>query len=553
MSKENTAVTKKKIKRCKEDVVFDAACFIILTLVLFVVAYPLYWVIISSISAPSAVSSGKVLLHPIGFTLKGYAEVFKNDQVMRGFLNSLIITFCGVMVNLIVTLPTSYALSRSNFSGKKPITIFYLITMFFGGGLIPTYLVIQRLQMLNTIWALILPGCLSVYNMIVARTFFKSNISEELYEDGLETYLERVSLDMTNFTSKEAEEKKEKTAGSDTKKVVVVDEKALARMYQYIQRNYGKTWLSESEEKSRNYQLCRGIHSDCSLYYTEGVLKNPVGKYYQLSYAQKQKDKNLHAYYDQHRAVRQNISLLYQELKKAMLLQEDQSFADADHGILQPARMWKVGRSQNADLFRLEQRRNSLDFVVDILVDASGSQRPRQENVTLQTYILAETLSRLHIPFRVMSFCTFWDYTILHRMRDYDDPREKNSNIFEYITSSNNRDGLAVKAAGMDLLKRQEDRKLLILLSDGKPYDVLVNRPNARNPKPYRDDYALHDTATEVRRLRQQGVSVLGVFVGEETELVAEQKIFGKDFAYARDIRNFSHMVGSYLRRKIEE
>ena len=382
---------------------------------------------------------------------------------------------------------------------------------------------------------------------------WKDFLSEELYEDGLETYLERVSLDMTNFTSKEAEEKKEKTAGSDTKKVVVVDEKALARMYQYIQRNYGKTWLSESEEKSRNYQLCRGIHSDCSLYYTEGVLKNPVGKYYQLSYAQKQKDKNLHAYYDQHRAVRQNISLLYQELKKAMLLQEDQSFADADHGILQPARMWKVGRSQNADLFRLEQRRNSLDFVVDILVDASGSQRPRQENVTLQTYILAETLSRLHIPFRVMSFCTFWDYTILHRMRDYDDPREKNSNIFEYITSSNNRDGLAVKAAGIDLLKRQEDRKLLILLSDGKPYDVLVNRPNARNPKPYRDDYALHDTATEVRRLRQQGVSVLGVFVGEETELVAEQKIFGKDFAYARDIRNFSHMVGSYLRRKIEE
>ena len=192
MSIENTAVTKKKIKRCKEDVVFDAACFIILTLVLFVVAYPLYWVIISSISAPSAVSSGKVLLHPIGFTLKGYAEVFKNDQVMRGFLNSLIITFCGVMVNLIVTLPTSYALSRSNFSGKKPITIFYLITMFFGGGLIPTYLVIQRLQMLNTIWALILPGCLSVYNMIVARTFFKSNISEELYEaaeiDGCTTF-----------------------------------------------------------------------------------------------------------------------------------------------------------------------------------------------------------------------------------------------------------------------------------------------------------------------------------------------------------------------------
>ena len=129
MSKENTAVTKKKMKRCKEDVVFDAACFIILTLVLFVVAYPLYWVIISSISAPSAVSSGKVLLRPIGFTLKGYAEVFKNDQVMRGFLNSLIITFCGVMVNLIVTLPTSYALSRSNFSVSFRRNCFWKVHM----------------------------------------------------------------------------------------------------------------------------------------------------------------------------------------------------------------------------------------------------------------------------------------------------------------------------------------------------------------------------------------------------------------------------------------
>ena len=181
MSKENTAVTKKKIKRCKEDVVFDAACFIILTLVLFVVAYPLYWVIISSISAPSAVSSGKVLLHPIGFTLKGYAEVFKNDQVMRGFLNSLIITFCGVMVNLIVTLPTSYALSRSNFSGKKPITIFYLITMFFGGGLIPTYLTVKELGLNGTLWAIIIPGSLSVYNMIILRTSFES-IPESLVE-----------------------------------------------------------------------------------------------------------------------------------------------------------------------------------------------------------------------------------------------------------------------------------------------------------------------------------------------------------------------------------
>lgn len=174
----------KPVKRCREDVIFDTVIFIILTLILFVVAYPLYWVIISSFSDPTAVSAGKVLLRPMGFTLKGYAEVFKNSQVMRGFFNSIVITVVGVCVNLAVTLPTAYALSRDNFSGKKPITVFYMITMFFGGGMIPTYLVVKNMHLLNTIWALVLPGCLSVYNMIVARTFFKSNISEELYEAG---------------------------------------------------------------------------------------------------------------------------------------------------------------------------------------------------------------------------------------------------------------------------------------------------------------------------------------------------------------------------------
>lgn len=176
------SLKRKKTKRCKEDVFFDIVVFILLTIILIIVAYPLYWVVISSVSNPSAVSSGDVLWKPIGFTWKGYAEVFKNGAVMRGFLNSVAYTVSGVSVNLIVTLPTAYALSRSVFSGKKPITIFYMITMFFGGGLIPTYLVVKNLHMLNTMWALILPGCLSVYNMIVARTFFKSNISEELYE-----------------------------------------------------------------------------------------------------------------------------------------------------------------------------------------------------------------------------------------------------------------------------------------------------------------------------------------------------------------------------------
>ena len=152
----------------------------------------------------------------------------------------------------------------------------------------------------------------------------------------------------------------------------------------------------------------------------------------------------------------------------------------------------------------------------------------------------------------VMSFCTFWDYTILHRFREYDDPQSANENIFNYVTSSNNRDGLAIKTAGYGLLQRSEEKKILIVLSDGKPYDVIVNRPHAKNPEPYMGKYAINDTATEVRHLRNLGVSVLGVFAGEEKDLSTEKKIFGKDFAYIRDISNFSRIVGRYLIKQLD-
>ena len=172
----------KKIRRSKEDVIFDAVLFIILTFIFIIVAYPLYFIIISSVSDPKAVAGGKVIFYPIGLNFKGYAEVFKDSRIIRSFLNSLFYTFCGTMLNLAVTLPTAYALSRKKFFLKKPVTIFYMITMFLSGGMIPTYLVVQKTGLLDTMWSLIIPGALSVYNMIVARTFFQQNISEELYE-----------------------------------------------------------------------------------------------------------------------------------------------------------------------------------------------------------------------------------------------------------------------------------------------------------------------------------------------------------------------------------
>ena len=376
-------------------------------------------------------------------------------------------------------------------------------------------------------------------------------LSEEMYEEVLESYAEQLTNSVSGLensaVTEEMEEKRQKK-----RSVKVVTTEMLEKAYTYVELNYGKSYLSEAEEKKINYQMCRGIHSDCSLYFTEGILKNPVKSNYQYEYAKRLRNKNIWLYHDKHRIVKHNITVLTETLRKSLVLRSETQTVLSDRGMIVPSRLWRIGRTNDAKLFQQELKGEISDFVVDVLIDASGSQMKRQGDVALQAYIISEALSNVDIPYRVMSFCTFWDYTIMHRFRRYDDPRSENDNIFNYVTSSNNRDGLAIRTAGYDLLQREEEKKIMIILSDGRPYDVIINRPNAKNPEPYQGKAAIADTATEVRRLRNLDVSVLGVFAGEEKDLATEKKIFGKDFAYIRDIANFSKIVGRYLTKQLE-
>lgn len=376
-------------------------------------------------------------------------------------------------------------------------------------------------------------------------------LSEEMYEEVLESYAEQLTNSVSGLensaVTEEMEEKRQKK-----RSVKVVTPEMLEKAYTYVELNYGKSYLSEAEEKKINYQMCRGIHSDCSLYFTEGILKNPVKSNYQYEYAKRLRNKNIWLYHDKHRIVKHNITVLTETLRKSLVLRSETQTVLSDRGMIVPSRLWRIGRTNDAKLFQQELKGEISDFVVDVLIDASGSQMKRQGDVALQAYIISEALSNVDIPHRVMSFCTFWDYTIMHRFRRYDDPRSENDNIFNYVTSSNNRDGLAIRTAGYDLLQREEEKKIMIILSDGRPYDVIINRPNAKNPEPYQGKAAIADTATEVRRLRNLDVSVLGVFAGEEKDLATEKKIFGKDFAYIRDIANFSKIVGQYLTKQLE-
>ena len=376
-------------------------------------------------------------------------------------------------------------------------------------------------------------------------------LTEELYEEALERYMEQLTETMTGLEDRSVTENMEEERRKKHK-ITVLPPEALEKAHTYVELNYGRTYLTDTEEKRINHLMCRGIHGDCSLYFTEGILKNPVKRNYQYEYAVRLRNKNIWLYHDKHRIVKHNIAELTDTLRKSLTLRAETQTVLSDRGMIVPSRLWRIGRSSDAKIFQRELKADAADFVVDVLIDASGSQMSRQGEVAIQAYIISEALSNVEIPHRVMSFCTFWDYTILHRFRKYDDPRTENENIFNYVTSSNNRDGLAIKTAGYSLLQRQEEKKILIVLSDGRPYDVIVNRPNAKNPQPYRGSTAISDTATEVRRLRNLDVSVLGVFAGEEKDLATEKRIFGKDFAYIRDIRNFSRIVGRYLKKQLD-
>lgn len=377
-------------------------------------------------------------------------------------------------------------------------------------------------------------------------------LSEEMYEDALESYMEQLTSNVAGMENADVTREMEEERQSK-QKITVLPLEALEKAHTYVELNFGKTYLSELEEKRMNQLMCRDIHSDCSLYFTEGILKSPVKRNYQYEYAKRLKNKNIWLYHDKHRIVKRNIALLTEMLKKSLVIKSENQEILSDRGMIVPSRLWRLGRSSDAQVFRRELKGDSSDFVVDVLIDASGSQMSRQGEVALQAYIISEALSNAELPHRVMSYCTFWDYTILHRFREYDDPRSANENIFNYVTSSNNRDGLAIRAAGYGLLNREEEKKILIILSDGRPYDVIVNRPNAKNPAPYHGKYAIIDTAAQIRKLRSQGVSVLGVFAGEEKDLATEKKIFGKDFAYIRNITGFSKIVGRYLTKQLED
>ncbi|MEK3734420.1 MULTISPECIES: carbohydrate ABC transporter permease [Paenibacillus] len=171
-----------RIKESLGDRIFLTVTYIMLTLVLIAVLYPLIYIVSSSLSSPSAVSAGKVWLWPVDMTLAGYEAVFRNGQVLTGYANSLFYTVAGTLISVSLTIMVAYPLSKKSFFGRTPLMIFITFTMLFSGGLIPTYLVVKSMGLIDTRWALLIPNAVWVWQVIIARTFFQTSIPDELSE-----------------------------------------------------------------------------------------------------------------------------------------------------------------------------------------------------------------------------------------------------------------------------------------------------------------------------------------------------------------------------------
>lgn len=396
----------------------------------------------------------------------------------------------------------------------------------------------------------------NIKNVEVDFDTFADFMLEELYDD---QEVENIETEINNFTGGMlvdglGDEKEDINLESTPHRVLYVNEEILNKIYKRVEYYYGKSYLNEGDRRKIESRNCRNVHEGCRLHFTDGVLRSHCENAFQLKYVTRQKDNNLFEFQYKMKVYRRQINKLRECFSRLLIEESSSDRLYSDCGTIYANKAWRIGRSSNNKIFYKDVDNGKGRYVIDILLDSSGSQTSKQFMVAIQAYILSAALTLARIPNRVMGFQSFLDYTILKRFRDYNDNVRKCEDIFEYYCSGNNRDGLAIKATCDGLLEREEENKILIVLSDGKPNDVKIGKDSSRSIRgemSYKGIVGIKDTAMEVRKARKRGIMVLGVFTGKEIDLEAEKKIYGKDFIYIKDIQRFSDIVSTYLKKVI--
>ena len=324
----------------------------------------------------------------------------------------------------------------------------------------------------------------------------------------------------------------------------------------FMAEKFGRSLLNEKQMAELEKKLCSGNHKNCRLHITKG---GAAEMHIRNAFEALQKERE-EAQIANNRAVfRQNeasnriaIQKLTEKIQNSVLLYLRPYTVRSESGELEGGRIWRALNLDDRNVFRRTENADAGDVSVDILLDASTSQKGRLESISGQAFCIAEALTRCRIPCRVMSFCSMTGYTVLRIFRDYHE-EAKNSSIFEYVSNGCNRDGLAVRTVHHLMNESSCEHRLLIVLSDVKPQDIVRFREREDEEYlPYEQDYGIRDTAFEVRRARADGIAVICVFTGDDDDLPAARTVYGRDFARIRSIDQLADTVGLLIQNQIK-
>ena len=327
-----------------------------------------------------------------------------------------------------------------------------------------------------------------------------------------------------------------------------------AELRAFMETKYGKPVYSPNKIAEIERSLCSGNHADCHLHFTKG---EPVKGKIQNGFEALQKTREAvqiqknRDYYQKNLAQnRTSIAKLTAKIQNSVLLHLQPSPVKANAGRLNGSTVWRALLLNDDKVFIKNEQDNMGDLSVDILLDASTSQKRRQEIVSSQGYMIAESLTRCSIPCRVMSFCSMTGYTILRIFRDYNEAKA-NGKIFEYVSNGCNRDGLAIRAARYLISQERYEHRILIILSDVKPNDVCKIRGKGEELIPYEANAGVTDTAYEVRKARAEGISVICVFTGVDEDIPSAKLVYGRDYARIQSVDQLADTVGTLLQNQI--
>lgn len=347
----------------------------------------------------------------------------------------------------------------------------------------------------------------------------------------------------------------EKQKDMNKNKLFFADEKSDNKsVNDFIEDFYGKSIITEQRQRSLEKALAKGIHKSKRLYFTKGEYTESPNALFNKKSRDKQEAKNK-SYIEANLAINNRaVNDLKRTIKNSLANYEDEDINQKNYGIINSAKVWRAPVLYDYNVFEKIELDKKAKFMVDLLIDGSASQIERQSVVANQAYIIAQAMDEVNIPIRVMSFSTLRDHTVFNIYRDYED-RGKNRNIYKFFASGSNRDGLAFKTLHhiLDTEKDQEAKRILIILSDGKPHDEKQNiNTRTINPKDqYVDKTAVDDAAKEIRNLKKDGISVLGVFTGKDEDVKNAKLIYSSDFCRINNLENFSKIVSIFMKNII--